>query len=225
MVVGTFNPDTPCAIADFFYGRNFFWPAFANLFTYNEIRLQNRRMPPNGHPQGPLNPTLQEIFKLCSSLKLTFADLIVEVLHWNNPIYHFGQNCNVHHNGFEYNLVKDNGQGGVGGLADLHNQGQVRWNTKNIIQYLCANPQIKTIYFTRRPVNIWEEPWFSIVNHDCMKGRLACNIFTPSGAGAPVHRSMRRLLGHWIFNQDVNFGRLDQRWLETNGVTLNNFQV
>lgn len=224
MFVGTFNPDTPNAnFADFFYGRNFFWTAFKNLFIHNAVVIPNRRMPPNGIPPAILNPTLQEIFDLCRKLKLTFSDLVLEVLHNNSPVYQLLPNDNVIFNGVEYNLIQDGQNGNVGGLQQLNAFGQVNWNTQNIITYLCDNPQIKTIYFTRRPTGIWAAQWNQIINHNCMTGRFTTNIFTPSGAGAPVNRSMIRLLNHWIHNNNPNFGRLDNIWLANNGVNINNF--
>jgi hypothetical protein len=99
----------------------------------------------------------------------------------------------------------------------------VNWNTQNIITYLCNNPQIKTIYFTRRPTGIWADHWNQIVNHECMTGRLLTNIFTPSGQGRPVFHSMARLLKHWLHNNSQNFGKLDNVWLANNGVNINNF--
>lgn len=224
MIVGTFNPDTPNAnFADFFYGRNFFWTAFKNLFIHNAVVIPNRRMPPNGNPPAILNPTLLEIFDLCKKLKLTFSDLVLEVLHNNNPVYQLLPNDNVIFNGLEYNLIQDGQNGIIGGLQQLNALGQVNWNTQNIITYLCNNPQIKTIYFTRRPTGIWAAQWNLIINHSCITGRLTTNIFTPSGAGAPVNRSMARLLNHWVHNNNPNFGRLDNNWLTNNGVNINNF--
>jgi len=224
MIVGTFNPDTPNSnYADFFYGRNFFWTAFKNLFNHNEVVIPNRRMPPNGIPPAILNPTLPEIFDLCIKLKLTFSDLVLEVLHSNNPVYQPLPNDNVIFNGVEYNLIQDGKKGIIGGLQQLNVIGQVNWNTQNIINYLCNNPQIKTIYFTRRPTGIWAAQWNLIVNHNCMVGRITKNMFTPSGAGAPVYRSMIRLLNHWVHNNNPNFGQLDNNWLANNGVNTNNF--
>lgn len=224
MIVGTFNPATPHAnFADFFYGRNFFWTAFKNLFIHNEVVIPNRRMPPNGVPPEILNPTILEILELCRKLKLTFSDLILEVLHNNNPNFELLQNDNVVINEVEYNLIQDGRKGNVGGLQQLNALGQVNWNTPNIIDYLCNNPQIKTIYFTRRPTGIWAAQWNSIVNHKCIAGRITTNIFTPSGAGAPVFYTMTRLLNHWINNDNPNFGVLENNWLTNNGVNLNNF--
>lgn len=224
MIVGTFNPDTPNANpADYFYGRNFFWTAFKNLFYHNGVVLENRRMPTNGVPPAILNPTLQELFDLCTNLKLSFSDLVLEVLHLNNPNYQLLQNDNVIYNGLEYNLIQDGKRGIVGGLQQLDLLGQLNWNTQNVINYLCVNPQIKTIYFTRRPTGIWGNQWNIIKNHKCMTGRLVTNLFTPSGAGAPVNRSMRRLLNHWVHNTNPNFGSLDNNWLISNGVDTNNF--
>lgn len=224
MIIGTFNPYSPNKnFADFFYGRNFFWPGFKNLFIHNNVEILNRRMPPNGVPPVILNPPLTEIFELCAKLKLTFSDLVLEVLHHSNPNYEILENDNVIFNGVEYNLIQDGQRGVIGGLQQLNALEQVNWNTQNIINYLCNNPQIKTIYFTRRPTGIWATQWSLIVNHDCMKGRLTTNIFTPSGAGKPVYRSMKRLLNHWVHNNNQNFGRLDNDWLTNNGVILINF--
>jgi hypothetical protein len=224
MVIGTFNPCTQNAnFADFFYGRNFFWTAFKNLFVHNGVIMPNRRMPPNGVPPVILNPTLPEIFELCTRLKLTFSDLVFEVLHHNNPNFQPLQNDNVIFNGVEYNLIQDGKNGVIGGLQQLNVFGQINWNTQNIIDYLCSNPQITTIYFTRRPVGIWAAQWNLIINHKCMKDRVITNIFTPSGAGAPVNHSMVRLLNHWVHNENAHFGQIDNDWLNNNKVNINNF--
>lgn len=224
MIIGTFNPDTPNAnFADFFYGRNFFWPAFINMFVMNNVVLHNRRMPPNGIPQAILNPTLLQIFDLCNDLKLSFSDLVLEVVHSNNQIYNLLHNDNIIFNNQEYNLIQDGRKGNVNGLEQLNQLGQVHWNTQNIIKYLCENPQIKSIYFTRRPTGVWAYQWNIIVNDKCMKGRLTTNIFTPSAAGSPVNRSITRLLNNWVHNENPNFGSLDNNWLINNGVNLENF--
>jgi hypothetical protein len=224
MIVGTFNPDTPNAnFADFFYGRNFFWTAFKNLFSHNAVVIPNRRMPANGLPPAILNPTLPEIFDLCIKLKLTFTDLVLEVLHNNNPVCLPLPNDNVIFNGVEYNLIQDGQNVDIGGLQQLNALGQVNWNTQNIINYLCNNPQIKTIYFTRQPTSIWAVQWNLIINHKCMAGRLTTNIFTPSGLGLKGKPRMNALLNHWVHNNNPNFGRLDNNWLTNNNVDINNF--
>lgn len=223
MFIGTFNPDTPNAnFADFFYGRNFFWTGFKNLFIHNAIAIANRRMPQNGPPPAILNPTLNEIFDLCITLKLSFADLISEVLHHNNPQYHLLPNDNVVFNGNVYNLIQDGQQNNIGGLEQLNNAMQVHWNTNSIIKYLCDRPSITQIYFTRRPTGIWGNEWNRIVNSKCMAGRLLTNIYTPSGRRLrnPV---MNNLLHHWVHYVGQRFGRLENNWLQANGVTLANF--
>lgn len=223
MFIGTFNPDTPNAnAADIFYGRNYFWTAFKNLFVHNGIVLLNRRMPQNGPAPAILDPTLNEIFKMCVNLHLTFADLISETLHNNNPQYHLLLNDNVIFNGHEYNLIQDGRQGNIGGLEQLDHAGQVNWNTNAIIKFLCARPSITQIYFTRRPTAIWGAEWNRIVNHNCMTGRLLTNIYTPSGRRLrrPV---MNSLLHSWVHYVGPRFGRLDNNWLQNNGVTLTNF--
>lgn len=81
LILGTYNPDTPNDNhADFFYGRNWLWPAFKNLFIENEIIHMQRRMPTNGAPNFPLNPTIEDVFTICKKAKLSFADLVGSVM-------------------------------------------------------------------------------------------------------------------------------------------------
>ena len=224
LIIGTFNPDTPENFADFFYGRNFLWPAFKNLFVHNKVEILNTRMPRRGAPDPILNPTLPEIINLCKKLKLTFADLIHEVLHNNNPDIQHLPNDNIIFNGVEYNLIQDGRIGEVGGLEQLNIVNQVNWNTQNIIDYLCMNPQIKTIYFTRQPTTgIWKNQWNTIIKHNSLEGKLKTNIYTPSARGLIGAPRMGVLLRHWINNDNPRFGNLDNNWLITNGVDINNF--
>ena len=180
-------------------------------------------MPHNGAPPPILNPTLNEIFKMCFDLKLTFADLISETLHNINSQYNLLLNDNVLFNGHEYNLIQDEQHKNIGGLVQLNYLGQVNWNTNAIIKFLCDNPSITTIYFTRRPTGIWAHQWNAIVSSPYLRGRLFTNIFTPSGQGGPVFHSMSRLLSHWVLNVNPSFGQLDNIWLTNNGVALANF--
>lgn len=223
LILGTFNPSTPKTnLADFYYGRNFFWPAFKNLFVTKQLIIQKRRMPQNGNSTAFLDPSLLEIFEICSHLKLTFADLVLEVFHLNNPDFQLLQNDNIIFNQQEFNLIQDGRKGNINGLHQLNTLQQVHWNTKNIIQYLCENPQIKSIYFTRRPTGIWAKQWEQIITHEYMDNRNFTNIFTPSGQGKPIFHSMAKLLNHWLHNGNKNFGTLDKNWLIKKGVNINN---
>jgi hypothetical protein len=224
LIVGTFNPDTPHAnYADFFYGRNYLWTAFENLFVHNDIVLTSRRMPQRGRPPVILNPSLEGIFEICLQLKLTFCDLIQEVLHRDNPVYHILPNDNIIYEGMEFNLIQDGRVNGINGLQQLNVLNQVHWNVNNIIDYLSQNEQIRTIYFTRQPTGIWGLQWYQIANNEAMRDREFINIITPSGQGRPVYHSMQRLLRHWVHNEDPNFGKLNNAWLVEHGVTLSHF--
>jgi len=225
MIIGTFNPATPNAnFADFFYGRNYFWTVFKNLFIHNSINLTKTRMPTRGLPPKTLNPTLQEILQLCKKLRLTFSDLILEVLHYDDPQYQLLSNDNVILNNIEYNLIQDGKNNSAKGLQQLDTIKQVHWNTKNIINYLCDNPQIKTIYFTRQPTGIWAEQWNLIIRHTCNVGRVATNLYTPSGQSLSGKPRMNSLINHWINNENPNFGKLDNEWIKNHGVNIENFQ-
>ena len=225
MVLGTFNPQTPHAnYADFFYGRNYFWPALYNLFIDNRIALKATRMPRRGKPKSMLKPSIEEIFILCNKLRLTFSDLVLAVLHKKPNDYTLLKNDNVLYKGCEYNLIQDGKKRQIGGLEQLNNINQVQWNTDNIIEYLRTNKQIKSIYLTRQPTGIWKTQFNRIRYDKPLKNRMFTNIFTPSGQGQPVWNSMEKLLNHWINNQNNNFGKLNNDWLQNNMQNLKKFQ-
>lgn len=204
LFLGTFNPDTPNANhADFFYGRNFFWPALKNLFIHNHVVVDHRRMRTIGNPPAILNPTLHEIFELCKQLKLSFADLVSDVLHVGNPNYQLQQNDNVIVAGNEYNLIQDGQNKEIGGLEQLDIIGQVNWNNDSIIAYLKNHPTIRTVYFTRGPRGIWLRKWNLIKNDPLLSRVQFINIYTPSGRRLK-NPQMNNLLFKWTqkFNQE-----------------------
>lgn len=240
LIIGTFNPNTPNAnFADFFYGRNFLWTGFKRLLNPNYIFNNQRRMPQNGVAQEPFNPTIQEICSLCENFKLSFCDLISEVLHNGNPQFELLQNDNVIFNGQEFNLIQDNAENGFLGLANLNQLNQVHWNTQKIINYLIDNSSIRNIYLTRQPNGIWGIQWNAIVNYFINDGqRHFSNILSPSGRGnipainPPFNTPLNKLLHYWVWNgmnhpsEPVNnpgFGRLDHDWLQRCGVDINQF--
>lgn len=222
LIIGTFNPNTPNGnFADFFYGRNFFWPAFKNLFIHNQLQITNRRIPNRGKLPDSLNPTLEEIKLLCINLKLSFCDLISQVLYLENPHYQILENDNIVFNQQEFNLIQDGNKNGILGLESLNDINQIQWSTNQIISYLLDNPQIHSIYFTRKPTGIWGQHWNNIINHGQISNRFHTNIYTPSAQGSPVYFSIERLIRHWITNTDPKFGKFNEQWLIENGVNLN----
>jgi hypothetical protein len=224
LILGTFNPDTPNSnFADFYYGRNYFWPAFKKLIK-NEANVENRpRMPRIGNIRHPLDPSLSEVKEICARLKLTFADFIVEVFHKEDPICKMLDNDNVTFNNLEFNLIQDGLKNGIEGLSKLDEFGQIHWNTENIIDYIESNPTIKNVYLTRQPTGVWKSHWIYIQRKFKNRELNFTNIFTPSGQGKPVFHSIDRLLNHWIHNQNENFGKLDSNWLLSNGILISKF--
>lgn len=223
LILGTFNPNTPNAnFADFFYGRNYFWTAFKNLFIENGFQLLSRRMPPYGQPALPLNPNLEEIFEICKKAKLSFADLICEVF-VNHDNVEFLPNDNVVLNGNVYNLIQDNARNNILGLAELNQINEVEWNLNNILNYLIENPDIKYVYFTRRPTNIWLEKWEELKDSINLQDRNFQIIYTPSAQSLRGVPRMQSLINHWLFNNNPNYDRFSHDWLTRNDVNLNNF--
>jgi hypothetical protein len=217
LFIGTFNPMTPNDNhADFFYGRNWFWPAFKNLFIENAYILVNRRMPSNGVPNYPLNPTIEDIFDICKKAKISFADMINGVFPETND-YDLLNNDNVIYNNVEYNLIQDDA------LARLNQINQIDWNIENISNYLCENPQIKNVYFTRRPIGIWLRKWNELKKSNCSRNIEFGKIYTPSATNLRGEPRMEKLIQHWLFNENNNYESLNHEWLIRNGVNPNHF--
>lgn len=211
LIIGTYNPNTiPNAQSDFFYSRNYFWPAIKNLFIHNAIALHQRR-DDAGHI-----PTLNEIFEICSQTKLSFADLILKTLHHNNPNYILNGNI-VTFNNQNYDLIND------GDLASLHQLNQVNWNTNNILTFIQNTPSINQIYLTRQPTGLWNGHWNALTNHPATQNFTKTNIYTPSGQALPGAPRIAALLHHWLHNQNTNFGILNHHWLTIHNVNINNF--
>lgn len=215
LILGTYNPETlNNGFVDFFYGRNWLWTGFKNLFVHNEIIITQKRINTN-----PINPDILEIFELCKRLKLTFADLITETLHNENPIYNEIPINKVNLNNQVYSLIDDKG------LNQLNLIEQVNWNTQNIIDYLIKTPSIKKVYFTRTPTGIWLNKWNLLRNNPLLEYVDFSNIHSPSGMGlqekgVPV---VNALLKRWIVNPSPNIGVFNNEWLIRNRVNLNNF--
>ena len=173
LILGTFNPNTDedANVADFFYGRNWFWTAFFNILEHNNIHYSKQRK-----FYSPFSPTLEEIFRFCIKFKLTFADLIGQALH----------------------------------------QGNIQFEIVNA-------PSIHSIYLTRKPANPYLLNWQQIVNYDYGRRINFLKIFTPSGQGLRGRPRMNHLIKHWLFNDHLDYDRLDRNWLIQSGVNTNIF--
>jgi hypothetical protein len=239
LIVGTSNPATPYAdFEDFFYGRDYFWPAFKMLQNPKYNFQDGRRIRSIGEPEQPLNPTLPEILTLCKEFKLTFADLVDLIYYRISEEIDYLPNGNVILKGREYNLKNDNEKGGILGLANLDDENRIRWNTELITNYLINTPSIKHIYLTRVPRGLWKTQWDLIVNHPDLQDRNFSNILTPSGRGnlpnisQPFNTTLKKILHYWVWNNlnhpthpvnSNNIGHLDHNWLLNHGIDINQF--
>jgi hypothetical protein len=219
MFIGTFNPDIPTNPADFFYGRNYFWPAFKNL-SNNNIQLSRRRMPTRGAAPAILNPTLPEVFQLCMRFSLTFSDLIQETL-------------------LDVDDVQDMQ------LNILVGNGNAIMNDGEIARYIIATPSIKRVYFTRKFGNdinhIWAH-WLALqqqVQHARPNEVAFGSVVTPSGQGITnvIPTRMATILRYWTWanhpnylhaaayplHQQNGYIHLDHGWLADKGVDVHAF--
>lgn len=213
LFLGTFNPDTPdnVNIADFYYGRNWFWPGLFNIITHNALHYTRQRKFSN-----PLDPTRQSILEFCEKYQITFADLIDKVLHADNIQYELNRNIAIVGNE-EYDLIND------GDLGDLNDMGQVSWTTKRLIEYLQQTASINTVYLTRKPVEPYTTQWNQIKSTNYGREISFRKIFTPSGQGLKGRPRMKRLINHWIFNEDPTYNQLDREWLTALHINTNEF--
>jgi hypothetical protein len=222
MFLGTFNPELQNNPADFFYGRNFFWTAFKNLFNAGKKDfLKEERLAYN-----PYNPTLEEIFQMCIKLKLTFSDLINSIFNEqdNNKIIIRKNKDYITFENTEYNPISD------GDLQKMNQIKKINWNTENIINYLKSNRQLRKIYLTRRNDLCWQTQVNRIIK--ALPEIEIVPIYTPSAQGGALHQQtgiygngkMTPLLRHWTQNHNGNYGNLNHNnWLTNNGVDINKF--
>ena len=222
LILGTFNPNLKSNKADFFYGRNYFWTGFKNLFVENKIIYHNERL-----EYCPYEPTLSEITDICSKLKLTFSDLILSIFDDEDKLKikeKRGKEYLVY-NETEYNPISDKDLEKI----NKEKEENVSWNTENIIKFLKDNKQIKKVYFTRRATNCWLKQLKKIKKE--IPDIKIVEIYTPSAQGGALHQQtnlygegkMKPLLKHWVHNKSGNYGCLDNNWLIKNKVNINEF--
>lgn len=215
LFIGTYNPDTCIKAnrADFFYGRNYFWPTMFNLFQEGAVVHTRRR-----NYFEPFQPPLSAVLNLGLDKGMTFADLVKGVFP-EGDVYRITGNT-VTYRRDHYNLIADNA------LGQLHNLGKVDWATADIIQYIRDTPSLKWVRLTRQPTSVWQEQWNQIINAGYGKERNIDfgTIHTPAGMGLrekgiPVATALAR---RWVHHEILS-KRLPTEWLLNHGVNLDNF--
>jgi hypothetical protein len=218
LIIGTFNPGGHAGNqAEFFYGRNYFWPVWAHIAGVpdafrNAAAASGRR---DAHLAAwPWDPAgnFPGIRGLCSQFRLTFADLVLAT--------------HVQVNGYsdkELNQFIQLGQ------ADL--------NVANILTYVRSKPSLRYVYATTAfgQFGGLNDAWRALcagLPAEIQTGKL----LSPSGQG--VGRNFAGLgrtatLGrHWVWQntnahpagaaatqllQRPNFDPLDRDWLSERG--------
>lgn len=203
LFIGTFNPLTNehDNMADFFYGRNWFWPILFNIFHSKKIELSKQRKFYKPSPE----PSLDEIFDFIKKHKITFADLITQVLE-NKDYYCLAQN-KIIFNDTNYDLIKDSD------LSKLNQLGKVNWNKKDLIQYIDKNQTIKTIYFTRKCTKPFSDILMEIDEKFVDRNLNIKFLFTPSGQSMKGKPRINALVNQWKNSSINGFDSLDDEWL------------
>lgn len=206
LFLGTFNPKTNNISnpADFFYGRNWFWIVLFNIFKYdNKVVLDKQRKfyKPN------FQPSLEEIYEFMTAYKISFADLITEVLVNKESEVDYTLNDNkATYQGTEYDLINDTH------LSHLNNLNLIEWSTKNLIDYIERNPTIKTIYFTRKSAQPFANEILKIRNHFKESELEIRYLFTPSGQGLRGKPRIRTLMNEWLVSTKDGYNNLKEDW-------------
>lgn len=205
LFIGTFNPETneKDNMADFFYGRNWFWPVLFNIFHYKTIKLVKQRKFYKPEPK----PSLEEIFCFLKEHKITFADLIVSVLD-DDDEYCLAKNKIIYKETC-YDLIKDSD------LSKLNILKKVKDNKDELLQYINKNKSIKTIYFTRKPAKPFSEILNKIEEQFKERNLKIKYLYTPSGQALKGKR-INALVNQWKNSDRDGFDSLDKEWLNKN---------
>ena len=214
LIIGTYNEENiHNNVADFFYGRNYFWPVISNI-SNNENILRLRRDKGIGIPPG--NPTLTQILDLCKKFQLCFADLITTVL------------TQLANHDDKY-------------LDLALGEGLALPNHMNIINFINNTPSITHVFITRK-FNNNSHPnikalWQRIID-DSRRGISFGKLLTPSGMGGiPNFIGLGRagtIARYWIwvnhpqnpygaFTNSEGYNHFDHEWLLNCGVNVNSF--
>ena len=198
LFLGTFNPQTTDEhnVADFFYGRNWFWPLLFSIAEKDTKEFKQRKY------YDPFKPSLEQILNFTTQYKLSFADLICEVLpSVDKENYQLKKN-KITFSKKEYDLIND------GDLIKLDDQDLVLWNT-HLIDYLKDTPSIKTIYFTRK----YDKAFSKILDKlDLALKRRNAELkflYTPSGQALKGKPRYKFLKNQWLNSEKDDYDSID----------------
>lgn len=224
--IGTFNHGWTWNDSDFYYGRDMYmWPIMANLFLHGQNTLTRAR-------NSRMNiPNLNEIFKICRTGKLCFADVVLGT----------SKHINVEINLANHTALVNGAAGKIWNSysdSQLNSMGTLGWlddNVKNIIAFIKSTPSIKHIYFTYNSL-----PWLLSLKKQIIEelpDKSSCSIFTPTGMGFrqliphPFNTKASSIAHCWVWNgydhhlpvNKKNYGHLNHDWLQKNGANPQNF--
>ncbi len=225
LIIGTYNDGNhQNNLADFFYGRNYFWPVMYNLANnlalgnINQLTSSRKRSLIAGAP----NPTLNQILELCKQFELAFADLVQDVL---VPL---GNHADKYVN----NAVRN---------------GQAIDNVAPIVEFLNNNPTIEFVYCTTKfsQLHHLEILWNQIIENVNRTNITFGCIRTPSPQGGfPDQNIMGGVINGtakinaiarywvWVNHPAIPYGNLpfqngfthfNHNWLINAGIDVNLF--
>lgn len=196
--LGTFNPktDEKSNPANFFYGRNWFWPLLFSIAQDSDEKFYQRRT------KKANGPNLDDILDFITEYKLSFADLICEVLpEVKKEQYCIAGNKIIYQNNF-YDLINDND------LAKLDKKELVKWN-RDIVDYIKQNPSIENVYFTRKYNKAFSTTLDKIESILRDRGLEIKYLYTPSCQGLKGKPRYDKLKSQWLEADLKGYDSLD----------------
>jgi hypothetical protein len=198
LFLGTFNPNTDNKAnpADFFYGRNWFWPLLFSIAQDSDEKFYQRRT------KKANGPNLDDILDFITEYKLSFADLICEILpEVKKEQYCIAGNKIIYQYNF-YDLINDND------LAKLNKKELVKWN-HDIFDYINQNRSLKTVYFTRKYSKAFSITLDKIESVLRGRGLKIKYLYTPSGQGLKGKPRYKNLKKQWLEADLKGYNSLD----------------
>jgi len=224
LIIGTYNDGlNSLNKADFFYGRNYFWPVISNLSTNNQESIFVKREYALKSGISP-EPSLIQILNLCEKLKFSFADLISDV-----------KISLENHSDILINKA----------IASGH----VIDNVKAISNFINSNKSIKHVYFTRKFQNNNSDNYiyglFKQIQQSLIDKKVTFECLrSPSGQGGFPDRIIvggskgkvkapgiarywlwanHRESPHELLPKIDGYSHLDHQWLKSCGINVNLF--
>lgn len=233
--IGTFNHGWSWNDSDFYYGRGMYmWTVLGNLFLHNRNYLVSPRTKNN------LQPTLPQLFEICTKGKIVFANIVKGLKEGISYIENPQEKSLLVNNNFNWCSREFNGNK-IGQYSDHHienlaKDGWLNDNVDAIVKFVNETPSLKHIYFTFKS-GFWLVDRLNTICNQVRTNVSYCSIFSPTAKGfgvlldPPFNNRAWGLAHCWVWNgldtkhfiNRLGYGHLNHDWLIDKGVKIELF--